>query len=44
MVASRCMRMIFELVMATMTFLIFLYSTTLAVSLMYELDRALLGF
>jgi hypothetical protein len=38
------MKLIFTLVMATVTFLIFFYSTTLAVSLMYALDSTLLAF
>ena len=38
------MRMIFKLLMATLTFLVFFYSTTFAVSLMYALDSALLRF
>jgi hypothetical protein len=38
------MRMICNLVMATVTFLVFFYSTTFAVSLMYALDSALLRF
>jgi hypothetical protein len=38
------MRAIFNLVMATITFMIFFYSTTLAVSLMYGLDSTLLAF
>jgi len=38
------MRMIFNLVMATVTFLAFFYSTTFAVSLLYALDSALLRF
>jgi hypothetical protein len=38
------MRAILKLVIATVTFLVFFYSTTLAVSLMYGLDVALLGF
>ena len=37
-------KMILNLVMATITFLIFFYSTTFAVSLMYALDAALLRF
>jgi hypothetical protein len=35
---------IFKLVMATVTFLVFFYSTTIAMSLMYALDSALLSF
>ena len=38
------MRMIFNLIVATITFLVFFYSTTFAVSLMYPLDTALLRF
>jgi hypothetical protein len=37
-------KMILNLVMATLTFLVFFYSTTFAVSLMYALDSALLRF
>jgi hypothetical protein len=35
---------IFNLVLAAVTFVFFFYSTTFAMSLMYELDLALLGF
>jgi hypothetical protein len=38
------MKVVFKLVMATLTFLVFFYSTTFAVSLMYALDSALLRF
>jgi hypothetical protein len=38
------MRMICNLIVATITFLVFFYSTTFAVSLMYALDSALLRF
>jgi hypothetical protein len=34
------MRLVFNLVIATATFLVFFYSTTFAVSLMYALDSA----
>jgi hypothetical protein len=38
------MKAIFKLVIATLAFLLFVYSTTVAMSLMYELDAAFLGF
>ena len=38
------MRMIFNLAIATVTFLTFFYSATVALSLMYALDSALLKF
>ena len=38
------MKMIFKLVIASVTFLVFFYSTTFAMSLMYGLDSALLRF
>ena len=38
------MRMILNLGIATLTFLVFFYSTTFAMNLMYELDSALLTF
>jgi hypothetical protein len=38
------MEAIFKLVIVTATFLVFFYSTTLAVSLMYALDSTLLAF
>ena len=37
-------RIVFRIVMATVTFLVFFYSTTIAMSLMYALDSALLSF
>jgi hypothetical protein len=36
--------MVFELAIVTVTFLVFFYSTTIAMSLMYALDSALLSF
>ena len=36
--------MIFNLVTATITFLVFFFSTTFAMSLIYELDSAILSF
>ena len=38
------MRTLLGLVLATITFLVFFYSTTFAMSLMYALDSALLRF
>jgi len=38
------MKLVCKLVLATVTFLVFFYSTTFAVSLMYALDSALLRF
>lgn len=38
------MRMIFNLAIATITFLTFFYSATVALSLMYALDSAFLRF
>ena len=38
------MKMICKLVIVPATFLVFFYSTTLAMSLMYRLDSALLRF
>jgi hypothetical protein len=37
-------RMFFEVVIATVTFLVFFYSTTIAMSVMYALDSAALRF
>jgi hypothetical protein len=38
------MSVICKVAVATVTFLVFFYSTTIAMSLMYALDSALLGF
>ena len=38
------MKVVIKLTIATVTFLIFFYSTTFAVSLLYPLDLALLRF
>jgi hypothetical protein len=38
------MKMIFKLIIASVTFLFFFYSNTFAMSLMYGLDSALLRF
>lgn len=38
------MRTFFQLVMATVIFLVFFYSTTIAMSLIYPLDSAMLAF
>jgi hypothetical protein len=38
------MRMISKIVVATITFLVFFYSTTIAMSLMYGVDSAPLRF
>jgi hypothetical protein len=41
---TRTMRKLFKVVLATFTFLLFLYSATIAMSFMYGLDSALIGF
>jgi len=38
------MRKLIKVVLVTSTFLVFFYSTTVAMSIMYELDSALLRF
>ena len=38
------MRTLLRVTLATLTFLVFFYSTTIAMSLMYALDSALLKF
>ena len=38
------MRILFKVVVATVTFLVFFYSTTIAMSIMYALDSAMLRF
>ena len=38
------MRMLCKVVLATVTFLLFFYSATIAMSLMYTLDSALVKF
>ena len=38
------MRIAVRIVVVTVTFVVFFYSTTIAMSLMYELDSAALGF
>ena len=38
------MKMLCRVVLATVTFLFFFYSTTIAMSIMYELDSAVLRF
>jgi hypothetical protein len=38
------MKTLFQLVIATVIFLVFFYSTTIAMSLMYPLDSAMLAF
>jgi len=38
------MRMLCRIVLATVTFLLFFYSATIAMSLMYAFDSALLRF
>jgi hypothetical protein len=41
---DRTMRTLLRVTLATLTFLVFFYSTTIAMSLMYALDLALLKF
>ena len=41
---TRTMRKLIKVVLVTVTFLVFFYSTTVAMSIMYELDSALLRF
>ena len=38
------MRKLIKVVLVTVTFLVFFYSTTVAMSIMYEVDSALLRF
>ena len=38
------MRILCKVVVATVTFLVFFYSTTIAMSIMYALDSAMLMF
>jgi len=38
------MRKLFKVVLATFTFLLFFYSATIAMSFIYGLDEALIGF
>jgi hypothetical protein len=38
------MRKLLRVVLATITFLFFFYSTTIAMSIMYALDSAMLSF
>jgi|GEM_PF-2453254 len=38
------MKTLFHVVIATVTFLVFFYSTTIALSLIYPLDNAALNF
>jgi hypothetical protein len=38
------MRILFKVVVATVTFLVFFYSTTVAMSVMYALDSSMLSF
>jgi|RhiMetdeSRZDD1v2_1073273.scaffolds.fasta_scaffold32836_6 hypothetical protein len=38
------MRKLFKVVLATVTFLFFFYSATIAISLIYALDSALIAF
>jgi|RhiMetdeSRZDD1v2_1073273.scaffolds.fasta_scaffold105613_2 hypothetical protein len=38
------MRKLIKIVLVTVTFLVFFYSTTVAMSIMYEVDSALLRF